>query len=381
MAPGPPALDHRPGARARRLRRRGLPAPERAARGRARARSPGRQVVLYRARPPATAWSEHGSRPPRIVLPPCPRRALLPPRCSSPAARRASAARPREHLADRGHTVYASARRPESIADLERRAAGTLALDVTDEASMREAVGGSRGRARRRRRAGQQRRLQPVGRGGDRPARRGPPPVRDQRLRPRAHVPARAARRCAPQRRADRQHLLDGRELHLPGRRLLPRDQVRGGGDQRRAALRGQGLRRRRRDHPARAHPDRVRRAPRPTAVGDAEAEGPYTSFNARVAKATHGASTRRARCATSAAGPRPWPRRSSARSRRSRPKIRYRVTPSAHAAHRPAGADDGRHVGPLGGDAVPAAWQGLRSERPGDRGATRSRRCTAEAA
>src|SRR6266536_4236266 len=44
------------------------------------------------------------------------------------------------HLAQRGHTVYASARRPESIADLEQQGCRLLALDVTDEASMAEAV-------------------------------------------------------------------------------------------------------------------------------------------------------------------------------------------------------------------------------------------------
>ena len=45
-----------------------------------------------------------------------------------------------EHLAERGHTVYASARRPESIADLEAKGCKTLALDVNDEASMSAAV-------------------------------------------------------------------------------------------------------------------------------------------------------------------------------------------------------------------------------------------------
>jgi NAD(P)-dependent dehydrogenase (short-subunit alcohol dehydrogenase family) len=45
-----------------------------------------------------------------------------------------------EHLAARGHTVYATARRPEAIADLEERGCRTLALDVTDEASMQAAV-------------------------------------------------------------------------------------------------------------------------------------------------------------------------------------------------------------------------------------------------
>jgi NAD(P)-dependent dehydrogenase (short-subunit alcohol dehydrogenase family) len=45
-----------------------------------------------------------------------------------------------EHLATRGHTVYATARRPEAIADLEASGCRTLALDVTDEASMVAAV-------------------------------------------------------------------------------------------------------------------------------------------------------------------------------------------------------------------------------------------------
>ncbi len=45
-----------------------------------------------------------------------------------------------EHLAARGWPVYATARRPESIADLAERGCKTLALDVTDEDSMRAAV-------------------------------------------------------------------------------------------------------------------------------------------------------------------------------------------------------------------------------------------------
>src|SRR5215218_9188671 len=45
-----------------------------------------------------------------------------------------------EHLAAKGHTVYASARRLESIADLGAKGCKTLALDVTSEESMRAAV-------------------------------------------------------------------------------------------------------------------------------------------------------------------------------------------------------------------------------------------------
>src|SRR5213083_1841508 len=45
-----------------------------------------------------------------------------------------------QRLAGSGWTVYATARRPESIADLEAAGCRTLALDVTDEASMSAAV-------------------------------------------------------------------------------------------------------------------------------------------------------------------------------------------------------------------------------------------------
>ena len=43
-------------------------------------------------------------------------------------------------LAAAGWPVYATARRPETLADLEQAGCTTLALDVTDEASMRAAV-------------------------------------------------------------------------------------------------------------------------------------------------------------------------------------------------------------------------------------------------
>jgi NAD(P)-dependent dehydrogenase (short-subunit alcohol dehydrogenase family) len=45
-----------------------------------------------------------------------------------------------EHLAASGWKVYATARRPESIADLEGKVHATLPLDVTDGASMQAAV-------------------------------------------------------------------------------------------------------------------------------------------------------------------------------------------------------------------------------------------------
>ncbi len=45
-----------------------------------------------------------------------------------------------EMLAARGWNVYATARRPEALADLEQKGCKTLALDVTDETSMQAAV-------------------------------------------------------------------------------------------------------------------------------------------------------------------------------------------------------------------------------------------------
>ena len=45
-----------------------------------------------------------------------------------------------EHLAAKGHTVYATARKLEAVADLEAKGCRTLALDVTSEESMQSAV-------------------------------------------------------------------------------------------------------------------------------------------------------------------------------------------------------------------------------------------------
>ena len=45
-----------------------------------------------------------------------------------------------ERLAGAGHTVYATARKLEAVADLEAKGCRTLALDVNDEQSMRAAV-------------------------------------------------------------------------------------------------------------------------------------------------------------------------------------------------------------------------------------------------
>jgi NAD(P)-dependent dehydrogenase (short-subunit alcohol dehydrogenase family) len=69
--------------------------------------------------------SSHSSGSPAVLITGC-----------SSGIGRATALR----LAARGHTVYASARRPDAIADLEERGCQLLSLDVTDEESMRAAV-------------------------------------------------------------------------------------------------------------------------------------------------------------------------------------------------------------------------------------------------
>ena len=51
------------------------------------------------------------------------------------------------HLAARGWTVYATARRPETLTELEEAGCRALALDVTDEDSMRAAVDAVRSEA------------------------------------------------------------------------------------------------------------------------------------------------------------------------------------------------------------------------------------------
>ncbi len=64
-----------------------------------------------------------------------PSRAVLITGCSTGIGRSTA-----EHLAARGWTVYATARRAQTVADLEAKGCRTLALDVTDEASMAAAV-------------------------------------------------------------------------------------------------------------------------------------------------------------------------------------------------------------------------------------------------
>ena len=92
----------------------------------------------------------------------------------------------------------------------------------------------------------------------------------------------------------DRQRELDGRQARLPGRRRLPRDQVRGRGALRRAALRGRGFGIRRGDHRAGADHDELRRDRRRLARERRRRRTrprtiPTPSFNAAVGAATVG--------------------------------------------------------------------------------------------
>jgi NAD(P)-dependent dehydrogenase (short-subunit alcohol dehydrogenase family) len=66
---------------------------------------------------------------------PDPSKAVLVTGCSSGIGRATA-----ERLVTRGWTVYATARKPETLTDLESAGCRILALDVTDEASMQAAV-------------------------------------------------------------------------------------------------------------------------------------------------------------------------------------------------------------------------------------------------
>ena len=117
-----------------------------------------------------------------------------------------------------------------------------------------------RGRARRGRGARQQRRILAVGRVRGRPDGACAGSVRDERLRAGRADTARAPRDATATGREDREPELDGRAARVSGRGVLPRDQARGRGPERRPPLRGARLRHPRCRDRARPHPKRLRR-------------------------------------------------------------------------------------------------------------------------
>ena len=245
--------------------------------------------------------------------------------CSSGIGRAAA-----EHLAARGWTIYATARRRETLAELERQGCRTLALDVTDEASMAAAVAaveeaeGAVGVLVNNAGYSQNGAVESV-------------PLERVRAQFETNVfglvrmcqlvlPGHAPAGLGP----DRQRLLDGRPLHLPRRRLLPRHQARRRGDLGRPALRGARLRRRRRAGRAGPDPHRLRRyggARRgDEGAGD---EGPYADFNRHVAQA-HVSGYERGPLARLGGPPEAVARTIERALTARRPRARYTVTPSA---------------------------------------------------
>ncbi len=131
-------------------------------------------------------------------------------------------------LAARGWTVYATARRSESIADLAGAGCRTLALDVTDESSMVAAVAavedehGAVGALVNNAGYSQSGAVETL-------------PINRLRAQMETNVfgLVRMCQLVLPGMRragrgADREHQLDGRQARVPWRGRLPREQVRG---------------------------------------------------------------------------------------------------------------------------------------------------------
>ena len=150
----------------------------------------------------------------------------------------------------------------------------------------------------------------------------------------------------------DREHLVDGRPARVPGRRHLPRHEVRGRGDQRRDALGGARLRRRRDPDRARPDQDRVRR--------DRGALGERGDAVRRPVRASSTSWSRRRRPAPTrgagATGPEAVAKRIEKAISRKRPGTRYPITVGrARAARRAEGAA-GARLGRADADSVQAA-------------------------
>ena len=234
-----------------------------------------------------------------------------------------------EHLAERGHTVYATARKLEAVRELEAKGCRTLALDVTDEASMQAAVKavedaeGAVGALVNNAGYSQSGAVESV-------------KMDDVRAQFETNVFGliRMSQLVLPGMRAKGAGRIVnvgsmGGKLTFPGRWHLPRDQVRGRGDQRRDALRGPRLRRGR-------GPDRAR----PDQDGVRLGGGQRAAFRHHATMGPTGSSTRPWRrgppgayegpTAKLGGGPETVAKAIEKAIVKRRPKARYPVTPSA---------------------------------------------------
>ena len=262
-----------------------------ARRGRCRGRARTRACWRCRGRRPChgrRSRSWFGKRPraaesSRGILRPWPR----PLRCSSRAAPRASAVQPPcgwRGQPGRCTRRLAGWRRSRSSRQFGCR---LLELDVTDEDSLQRAVAEVEDDAGAVSALVNNAGYSLSGAVESVPLDEARSTVRDERLRTRPPDPARRCRACAGRAAAASSTSLDGRQAHVPGRRLVPRVEARRRGPERRVALRAAGLRHRRR----RVEPGLI-------ATGFADAattsipigSEPYETFNTAVGAATVGA-------------------------------------------------------------------------------------------
>ena len=231
-----------------------------------------------------------------------------------------------EHLAQQGHTVYATARKLESIEDLEKNGCRLLALDVTEEESMKAAV-----EAVEEAEGAVSALVNNAGYSQSGAIETIPLDSIRKQFETNVFGLIRLSQLVLPGMRSRR----FGRIVNvssmgassLPGRRDLPRHQVRGGGDLRRDAVRGPGLRSGRGGDRAGSDQDRVRDRRR----GRFEGDGPYAKFNHAVGALTAGAYE--GPMARLGAGPDAVAKVIEKAITRGRPRTRYVVTPSARLA------------------------------------------------
>jgi NAD(P)-dependent dehydrogenase (short-subunit alcohol dehydrogenase family) len=230
-----------------------------------------------------------------------------------------------ELLAGEGHTVYATARRPEAIADLRERGCRTLALDVNDERSMSEAVAeveraeGAVGALVNNAGYSQSGAVESV-------------PLADVRAQFETNVFGllRMCQLVLPGMRGRHSGRIVnvssmGGKLVFPGGGVYhaTKHAVEALSDALRFEVRGFGV------HVSVIEPGLIKTSFAETAVGSiGEDDGPYAGFNAAVAEATAGAYE--GPMGRLGAGPEAVARVISRALTASRPRARYRVTPSA---------------------------------------------------